>query len=55
MMRAEKACFALASLLGAGLAANGLYMLAAPAAWYFAVPGVTTTGRSISISCVISG
>lgn len=44
MMRAEKACFALASLLGAGLAANGLYMLAAPAAWYFAVPGVTTTG-----------
>jgi hypothetical protein len=23
---------------------NGLYMLASPAGWYFAVPGVTTTG-----------
>ncbi len=44
MIREEKACLALASLLGAGLAANGLYMLASPAAWYFAVPGVTTTG-----------
>ena len=44
MTRTEKACLALASLLGAGLAANGLYMLASPAAWYFAVPGVTTTG-----------
>lgn len=44
MMRAEKACLALSSLLGAGLVANGLYMLASPAAWYFAVPGVTTTG-----------
>lgn len=44
MMRAEKACVALASLLGAGLVTNGLYMLASPAAWYFAVPGVTTTG-----------
>jgi uncharacterized protein YjeT (DUF2065 family) len=44
MMRAEKACLALASLLGARLVANGLYMLALPTAWYFAVPGVTTTG-----------
>ncbi len=44
MMRAEKACLALASLFGAGLAANGLCMLASPAAWYLAVPGVTTTG-----------
>jgi hypothetical protein len=44
MMGAEKACLALASLLGAGSVANGLYMLALPTAWYFAVPGVTTTG-----------
>jgi len=34
----------LAAILGLGLAANGLYMLAAPADWYLAVPGVTTTG-----------
>lgn len=32
------------SVLGLGLAANGAYMLASPANWYFAVPGVTTTG-----------
>lgn len=44
MMRLEKVCLAGASLLGMGLAANGLYMLVSPAAWYFAVPGVTTTG-----------
>ncbi len=30
--------------LGLGLAANGTYMLASPANWYFAVPGVTSTG-----------
>ncbi|MEJ5978235.1 hypothetical protein WG901_16400 [Novosphingobium sp. PS1R-30] len=35
---------AFAALFGAGLAANGTYMLADPIAWYFAVPGVTTTG-----------
>lgn len=35
---------ALAALLAFGAAANGLYMLIAPAEWYFAVPGVTTTG-----------
>ena len=34
----------LAGILGAGAVANGLIMLAAPADWYFAVPGVTTTG-----------
>lgn len=34
----------LATLLGVGLAANGLFMLTEPANWYFAVPGVTTTG-----------
>lgn len=32
------------ALLGLGLAANGVFMLASPANWYFAVPGVTTTG-----------
>jgi len=34
----------LGAVLGFGLAANGLYMLANPANWYFLVPGVTTTG-----------
>jgi hypothetical protein len=33
-----------AALFGAGLGANGVYMLLAPADWYFAVPGVTSTG-----------
>ncbi|OWK31303.1 hypothetical protein [Sphingomonas dokdonensis] len=33
-----------AGLLGVGAAANGLFMLLSPANWYFAVPGVTTTG-----------
>jgi len=35
---------ALATLLGLAAAANGLFMLVSPANWYFAVPGVTTTG-----------
>jgi hypothetical protein len=35
---------ALAAVLGLGAAANGLFMLISPANWYFAVPGVTTTG-----------
>ena len=34
----------IAILLGMGAVANGLFMLASPANWYFAVPGVTTTG-----------
>ena len=34
----------LAGFLGLGLAANGLFMLAVPADWYAAVPGVTETG-----------
>ncbi|QNE31074.1 hypothetical protein F1C10_03335 [Sphingomonas sp. NBWT7] len=34
----------LAAVEGVGLGANGLFMLASPANWYFAVPGVTTTG-----------
>lgn len=33
-----------ALLLGLFLVGNGLVMLADPAGWYFAVPGVTTTG-----------
>jgi hypothetical protein len=33
-----------ALLLGLLLVGNGLVMLADPAEWYFAVPGVTTTG-----------
>ena len=33
-----------AILLGIGAIANGVFMLVSPANWYFAVPGVTTTG-----------
>jgi hypothetical protein len=35
---------AMRTLLAAGLAANGATMLAQPAAWYHAVPGVAYTG-----------
>lgn len=35
---------ALATVLGLVSAVNGLFMLISPANWYFAVPGVTTTG-----------
>jgi hypothetical protein len=41
---AKQICLAFAFILGIGAIANGSYMLAAPAGWYFAVPGVTTTG-----------
>ena len=34
----------LAVVLGAAAVANGLFMLVSPEGWYFAVPGVTTTG-----------
>jgi hypothetical protein len=34
----------LAAVLGVGLAANGVFMLASPMAWYLAAPGVTSTG-----------
>ena len=34
----------LAGLLGVGLTGNGIFMLASPETWYFAVPGVTSTG-----------
>lgn len=33
-----------AVLLGLGMVANGLYMLVSPTDWYFAIPGVTSTG-----------
>ena len=35
---------ALAAVLGLASAVNGAFMLISPANWYFAVPGVTTTG-----------
>ena len=37
-------CIGLAVVLGAAAVFNGVFMLASPEAWYFAVPGVTTTG-----------
>lgn len=40
----KQTCLALAVLLGIGALVNGAYMLVSPAGWYFAVPGVTTTG-----------
>jgi hypothetical protein len=43
-MHGRSLILGLAALLGIGLGANGVYMLADPASWYFAVPGVTTTG-----------
>ncbi|WP_407529477.1 hypothetical protein [Methylobacterium oryzisoli] len=43
-MRASSTCLAGAALFGLALAANGLFMLVAPTAWYDTVPGVPTTG-----------
>jgi hypothetical protein len=43
-MRTSSSCLAIATLFGLLLAANGLFMLAAPMAWYDTVPGVPTTG-----------
>lgn len=43
-MMLRKLCIATAVVLGVAAIANSLYMLASPAGWYFAVPGVTTTG-----------
>jgi uncharacterized protein YjeT (DUF2065 family) len=40
----KSTCIGLAVLLGVAALANGVFMLLAPEAWYFAVPGVTTTG-----------
>lgn len=44
MMRVRPVIVAFAAVLGVGAAANGVFMLADPANWYFAIPGVTTTG-----------
>lgn len=40
----KQICISLAVVLGLGALANGAFMLVSPANWYFAVPGVTTTG-----------
>lgn len=37
-------CIGLAIVLGLAAVANGVFMLVSPEGWYFAVPGVTTTG-----------
>lgn len=49
-------------IVGLGLAANGAIMLAAPAAWYAAVPGVPATGpfnahfvRDIGVAYLVAG
>jgi len=52
----------LAVILGIGLASNALLMLAVPAAWYAAVPGVPQTGpfnphfvRDIGAAYLVAG
>src|SRR5215472_2018283 len=52
----------LAVILGIGLGLNALLMLAVPAAWYAAVPGVTQTGpfnphfvRDIGAAYLVTG
>jgi hypothetical protein len=40
----RQSCIATAAVLGIAAMANGAFMLISPAGWYFAVPGVTTTG-----------
>jgi hypothetical protein len=37
-------CIGAAILMGLAAEANGVFMLVSPESWYFAVPGVTTTG-----------
>lgn len=44
MIRVRALILLFAAVLGAGAAANDVFMLADPANWYFAVPSVTTTG-----------
>jgi len=53
---------ALLWLVGAAMAANGIYMLGDPAAWYLAVPGVVHTGpfnphfvRDIGCAYLVTG
>ncbi|MGY4399097.1 hypothetical protein ACVWZA_004310 [Sphingomonas sp. UYAg733] len=55
-------CIVIATLLGLAMAANGVFMLAVPLDWYFAVPGVTSTGafnqhfiRDIGMVFVMTG
>jgi len=40
----KNTCLITAVVLGIAALANGIFMLISPANWYFAVPGVTTTG-----------
>jgi hypothetical protein len=40
----KSVCLGIAVLLGVAMIANGVFMLLAPADWYMAVPGVTSTG-----------
>lgn len=40
----RQTCLGAAVVLGVAALANGTFMLISPANWYFAVPGVTTTG-----------
>jgi hypothetical protein len=40
----KQTCLATAIILGLVALANGIFMLVSPLGWYFAVPGVTTTG-----------
>lgn len=40
----ERICLWTAAFMGIAALANGTFMLVSPANWYFAVPGVTTTG-----------
>jgi hypothetical protein len=40
----KQICLATAVILGLAALANGISMLVSPLGWYFAVPGVTTTG-----------
>ena len=40
----KSASLGIATVLGVAMMANGVFMLVAPESWYFAVPGVTSTG-----------
>lgn len=40
----KQTCLITAVVMGVLALLNGIYMLVSPADWYFAVPGVTTTG-----------
>ncbi|MES2057733.1 MAG: hypothetical protein V4564_17490 [Pseudomonadota bacterium] len=58
----RRTCIIIATILGLAMAANGLVMLAVPLDWYFAVPGVTSTGafnqhfiRDIGMIFVLTG